>query len=102
MNVNPAKLCIGVVVRHRDYAVAAYGTDHSAESIDFPDSPLGRAALRVFLAGQECPLCLAIAGDGAISVALAISPAAHCDVYILDASPEAHPGRLASYASRAL
>ncbi|WP_079436066.1 hypothetical protein [Zoogloea sp. LCSB751] len=102
MKINPAELCIGIVVRNRAYAVATPGTDNAANTIGFPGSQLGRETLRVFLAGQECPVRLAVAGDGAIGVALAISPTAQCNVYILDAKPGAHPARLASYASRAL
>ncbi|MBL8453922.1 MAG: hypothetical protein JNK97_14350 [Zoogloea sp.] len=100
--MSPADLCIGIVACENTCEVATLDASGAPERVGFPVSQLGRAALRVFLAGQSRPLRLAVSGDAAMGLAFAVGPAAGCDIYIVARGVADHPADLARYASRAL
>lgn len=102
MNVNPADLCIGIIASRNLCEVATLDAEGTPELFGFPTSLIGREALRVFLAGQNRPLRLAVAGDAAMGFAFAVGPSAQCNVYIVALGVADHPVALARYASRAL
>jgi hypothetical protein len=102
MNVNPADLCIGIIARQNTCEIATLDAHGAPEHFRFPVSPMGREALRVFLAGQNRPLRLAVAGDAAMGFAFAVGPSAQCNVYIVALNVADHPVALARYALRAL
>ncbi len=102
MNVSPADLCIGIVACKNTCEVATLDASGTPEHVGFPVSQLGRAALRVFLAGQSRPLRLAVSGDAAMGLAFAVGPAERCNIYIVARGVADHPVALARYASRAV
>ncbi len=100
--MSPADLCVGVVACKSTCEVATLDASGAPEHVRFPVSQLGRAALRVFLAGQSRPLRLAVSGDAAMGLAFAVGPAERCDIYIVAGRVADHPVALARYAARAL
>ena len=102
MKVNPVDLCIGILAGTNTCEIATLDAAGAPERFGFPTSPMGQAALRVFLAGQNRPLRLAVSGDAAMGFAFAVGPTAQCNVYIVAPSVANHPVALARYAARSL
>lgn len=102
MTVIPDELCVGIVASENACEVAELDASGVPEAVGFPTSPLGRAALRVYLAGQDRPLRLAVSGDAAMGMAFAVGPTANCNTYIVAPGVADHPVALARYAARAV
>ncbi|KAB2970210.1 hypothetical protein [Zoogloea sp.] len=99
--MKPIDLCIGIAVREGGYEVATLEAGGVPASYGFPPSALGQAVLKVFLAGQERHLRLAISGDAAMGCALSLGGGGDRDVYIVARRVADQAAELARYASRA-
>jgi hypothetical protein len=93
-------LCIGIVPRDGSLALAALDPDHPAVQVDFPATPMGVAAIKIALMDHQRPVRLAVAGDAALDLALALGTEPGLETVVVSSAVANQPMALARYAGR--
>lgn len=92
------ELCIGVAANGDSLEMAAVQSGRSTGIARFPATAIGVEAIRMFLADCSEPLRLAVAGAGAVSIALALGNMSGRHTFIVSPSVADQPIALARYA----
>ena len=98
------QVCIGIALAGKDIRVAARSGGREIGCGRFPASPLGTAALLLYLTDWQVPLRLAVAtaGTAALGLALAVGATPGREVFLVTAYTACAAPDLARYAERAI
>jgi hypothetical protein len=94
-------ISVGIMVRNNILEVAAIELGKATAAIAFPDTRMGREALKGFLASRHCSIRLAVAGAASLGVALALGNFSGREVFIVSSAVADHAVALARYAKHA-
>jgi len=95
-------LCIGIASNNDVLEIAALRFGRAEAATTFPATEMGLEGIKIFLAGYENPVRLAVTGVAALSIALALGSVTQREVFIVAPGIANQPGALAQYAQNSV
>ena len=95
-------LCIGIASKNDVFEIAAVRFGRAEVATTFPATEMALEGIKIFLAGYEKPVRLAVTGVAALSIALTLGNVTQREVFIVSPAVANQPGALAQYAQHSV